>query len=120
MRKSVVTITLVIASTGAAGAQSPKPAVPADMVPPPGMCRIWIRDLPPKQQPAPTACAEAIRKKPANSDVIYGDDYAKRGPSRGVIAPPAPPSRPGGPPATASPPVPPTPPVVKKPGGGGN
>jgi hypothetical protein len=38
------------------------------------MCRIWIDGVPPGQQPAPTDCSTAERRRPANARVIYGDD----------------------------------------------
>jgi hypothetical protein len=38
------------------------------------MCRIWIDGVPPGQQPAPTDCVTAERRRPANARVIYGDD----------------------------------------------
>jgi hypothetical protein len=43
--------------------------------PPAGMCRIWLDGVPPGQQPAPTDCATAVRNRPANGRVIFGDDY---------------------------------------------
>lgn len=45
--------------------------VPAAYRPPPGMCRIWIDHVPAAQQPAPTDCATAIRKRPSNGRVIF-------------------------------------------------
>jgi hypothetical protein len=39
------------------------------------MCRIWLDGVPPGQQPAPTDCATAVRNRPANGRVIFGDDY---------------------------------------------
>ena len=53
--------------------------IPAGYRPPPGMCRIWIDGVPPAQQPAPTDCATAVRNRPANGRVIFGDDAAKPG-----------------------------------------
>lgn len=53
--------------------------VPEGHRPPPGMCRIWIDGVPPGQQPAPTDCATAVRNRPANGRVIFGDDAAKSG-----------------------------------------
>lgn len=46
--------------------------VPSGYEPPRGMCRIWIEGVPAAQQPAPTDCATAIRKRPSNAAVIFG------------------------------------------------
>jgi hypothetical protein len=53
--------------------------VPPGHRPPPGMCRIWLDGVPAGQQPAPTDCATAVRNRPANGRVLFGDDYAKPG-----------------------------------------
>ena len=60
---------------------SPKqqPAIPPAYRPPQGMCRIWIDGVPPDQQPAPTDCVTAVRNRPANGSVIFGDDSPKKG-----------------------------------------
>ena len=42
--------------------------------PPPGMCRIWIDGVPAARQPAPTDCATALRRRPPNARVIFGDE----------------------------------------------
>ena len=57
--------------------------IPTGDRPPAGMCRIWLDDVPPAQQPAPTDCATAVRNRPSKGRVIFGDDYvaAKRGDS---------------------------------------
>ena len=57
------------------GAQVPGAGmtVPDGYRPPPGMCRIWIQGVPPDRQPAPTDCATAVRRRPANARVIFGD-----------------------------------------------
>lgn len=52
--------------------------IPPAHRPPPGMCRVWINGVPPGQQPAPTDCRTAIRNRPRNARVIFGDDYSKR------------------------------------------
>jgi hypothetical protein len=49
--------------------------------PPPGMCRIWIDGVPGSRQPAPTDCATALRNRPANGRVVFGDALP-RGSSR--------------------------------------
>ena len=39
------------------------------------MCRVWLDKVPPKQQPAPTDCPTAVKNRPSNGRVIFGDDY---------------------------------------------
>ncbi len=56
-----------------------KPVVPPEYRPPAGMCRIWIEGVQPSQQPAPTDCVTAVRNKPVNGTVVFGDDVPKRG-----------------------------------------
>jgi hypothetical protein len=41
------------------------------------MCRIWIDGVPAAQQPAPTDCASAVRNRPANARVLFGDESPK-------------------------------------------
>lgn len=82
----VLTAGLIAAAAvpAAAGAQQAQPkdsakkstTVPADARPPKGMCRIWLDNVPAAQQPAATDCQTAIRNRPANGQVIFGDDYA--------------------------------------------
>jgi hypothetical protein len=52
--------------------------IPPAHRPPPGMCRVWVDGVPPGQQPAPTDCKTAIRNRPRNGRVIFGDDYVKQ------------------------------------------
>lgn len=61
-------------STTAVQAQNSPSAVPESHRPPAGMCRIWIDGVPPTHQPAPTDCATAIRKRPMNARVVFGND----------------------------------------------
>lgn len=51
--------------------------VPPGFSPPAGMCRIWIDDVPAGKQPAPTDCASAVRNRPSNGKVLFGDDQKK-------------------------------------------
>ena len=51
--------------------------IPESHLPPPGMCRIWIDNVPPAQQPAPTDCASAIKNRPSNGRVIFPEDGAR-------------------------------------------
>jgi hypothetical protein len=53
-------------------------SVPKAHLPPPGMCRIWIDNVPAGQQPAPTDCANAIRNRPPNGRVVFSDDSTTR------------------------------------------
>ena len=48
--------------------------IPREYMPPRGMCRIWIDSVPARQQPAPTDCPTAVRNKPRNGRVIFGED----------------------------------------------
>jgi hypothetical protein len=70
---------------GAAQAQQPQAQpqggddVPKAYRPPPGMCRIWLDKVPAKQQPAPTDCPTAVKNKPTNGKVLFGDDYLEKG-----------------------------------------
>ena len=54
--------------------QEPKPTVPRSHLPPAGMCRIWLDNVPPAQQPAPTDCASAVRNQPRNARVIFSEE----------------------------------------------
>ena len=64
-----------------------QPVVPPEYRPPAGMCRIWINGVQPSQQPAPTDCVTAVRNRPVNGSVIFGDapkreDKPKKGKSK--------------------------------------
>jgi hypothetical protein len=48
--------------------------IPREYKPPRGMCRIWIDGVPARQQPAPTDCPTAVRNKPRNGRVIWGEE----------------------------------------------
>lgn len=71
----ILTLAGSLAMAGTAGAQGHgKDTIPTAYRPPAGMCRIWLDDVPPAQQPAPTDCPAAVRNRPSNGRVIFGDD----------------------------------------------
>jgi hypothetical protein len=64
-------------------AQKAKSApIPADARPPKGMCRIWLDGVPAAQQPAATDCPSALRNRPANGRVVFGDELTDSSKSR--------------------------------------
>jgi hypothetical protein len=90
LRFALTAVAAMTISAEVAEAQRPVPAnprtqqsqrrdqiVPPGFYPPAGMCRIWINGVPAAQQPAPTDCASAVRNRPANGKVLFGDDAAK-------------------------------------------
>jgi len=46
-------------------------SIPADQLPSPGECRLWLPDIPPAQQSAPGPCASVQRKVPAGAWVLF-------------------------------------------------
>jgi hypothetical protein len=79
LRTALLTLVCSAGLAGAAHAQQRKDEVPKEYRPPKGMCRIWLDDVPAKQQPAPTDCPTAVRNRPSNGKVIFGDDYKDGG-----------------------------------------
>jgi hypothetical protein len=53
--------------------QDDRTQVPRSHMPPAGMCRIWLHNVPPAQQPAPTDCASAVRNRPRNGRVVFSE-----------------------------------------------
>jgi hypothetical protein len=71
----VLTIAGGILLAAPAGAQQGRDdQVPQRYQPPPGMCRIWIDSVPPDRQPEPTDCPTAIRRRPKNARVLFGEE----------------------------------------------
>ena len=80
---SVLLLGTVFAAPLAAQDQSRQTdSVPASARPPAGMCRIWLPNVPASKQAAPTDCATAVRNRPANARVIFGDALPSRGAAR--------------------------------------
>jgi hypothetical protein len=48
------------------------PAVPASMMPPEGLCRIWFANRPLQNQPGIESCQDIRTRVPLGSYVIYG------------------------------------------------
>lgn len=69
--------------------------VPADSRPPRGMCRIWIDGVPAAQQPAATDCQSAVKNRPSNGRVIFGDDFTDTNKTKGVDSAKLPPTAKG-------------------------
>ncbi len=81
LRTALFTLVCSAGLAGVAHAQQKEGEVPKEYRPPKGMCRIWLNDVPAKQQPAPTDCPTAVRNRPSNGKVVFGDDYRDGGKS---------------------------------------
>jgi hypothetical protein len=77
-RFAVILLVALAAPAWAQGAEQGKAVDPGAHQPPPGMCRIWINDVPADRQPAPTDCATAMRRRPSNARVIFGDEVRSK------------------------------------------
>ncbi|HKP16711.1 MAG TPA: hypothetical protein VJT85_11610 [Gemmatimonadaceae bacterium] len=75
LRTALFTLFCSAGLASVAHAQQKDGDVPKDYRPPRGMCRIWLDDVPARQQPAPTDCPTAVRNRPSNGKVVFGDDF---------------------------------------------
>jgi hypothetical protein len=89
LKASVASVFVVLLGllAPAAHAQRGRDVVPAGYRPPPGMCRIWVDGVPAGQQPAPIDCATALRTRPSNGRVIFGDEGESRPKKSGGFLP---------------------------------
>ena len=78
LRTLLLTFACSAGLAASAHAQKGGDDVPKEYRPPAGMCRIWLEKVPAKQQPAPTDCPTAVRNRPSNGRVIFGDDYVQK------------------------------------------
>lgn len=77
MAGAVALLALIGMHAEAQSSASP-PDMPASYRPPPGMCRVWLKDVPPMQQPAPTDCRTALRTRPADAVVVFGPEGVRK------------------------------------------
>ena len=100
---------LAAAPLAAQSRERPADSIPDAHKPPAGMCRIWLPNVPASKQAAPTDCATAVRNRPANATVIFGDPAPARTTGRDRVPAPLPlvPAQKAKPPKT--PPTPPPP-----------
>lgn len=47
-------------------------AIPADYLPPPGACRIWLPDRSPRHQPPAGSCRHLRRHVPPGAVLVHG------------------------------------------------
>ena len=74
LMSALLALVVLMAPIGAQGRPADTSDIPTTQRPPAGMCRIWIDGVPAERQPAPTDCATAIRRRPPNARVIFGDE----------------------------------------------
>src|SRR5215212_991811 len=76
LKTIAISFAVAVAAAAPLSAQgnSLREKIPPGQRPPAGMCRIWLDGVPPGQQPAPTDCATAVRNRPANARVLFGDE----------------------------------------------
>jgi hypothetical protein len=62
------------------------PGIPTSALPPDGMCRVWLKDVPVGRQPAPTDCASAIKSRPRDAILLIGEPGKNaKGPARSPV-----------------------------------
>lgn len=87
-RACLLLVLALLAVPRVASAQASKEKdvpVPKGSLPPAGMCRIWLDNVPAARQPAPTDCPSAIRNRPPNARVIFPAREARPAtPARGT------------------------------------
>ena len=84
IRFALLVLLAAAAPLGAQARDQSTTDIPPGDRPPPGMCRIWLNGVPASRQPAPTDCATAIRRRPPNARVIFGDELRQFRRDKGV------------------------------------
>ena len=92
MKHLAVLIAGLAISAAVLEAQGSPSGVPDSHRPPPGMCRIWIDGVPAAQQPAATDCQSAVKNRPANGRVIFGDEFVDSTAAKAADRPKLPPT----------------------------
>jgi hypothetical protein len=80
-----INLTLLLLATSAASIPAQDRSIPDGFLPPPGLCRVWIDDVPAARQPAPTNCVKAERSRPNNARVIYGPSASLNTGRQGMV-----------------------------------
>ncbi|MCC7195902.1 MAG: hypothetical protein IT356_10130 [Gemmatimonadaceae bacterium] len=63
---------VLVAQAVPPGQDTASVAIPESAWPPAGMCRVWLRGVPERQQPAPTDCGTALRTRPRDATLLMG------------------------------------------------
>jgi hypothetical protein len=70
---AIVAMVVVMPSVARAQKERDDETIPKSAWPAPGLCRVWLKDVAPAQQPAPTDCSSAVRNPPSTATVLFGD-----------------------------------------------
>ena len=75
---SVAMLVTVNPVSGQRPKRTERPADTQSQSVPLGMCRVWLDGVRPDRQPAATDCASALRNRPQNARVIFGQRDDRR------------------------------------------
>ncbi len=70
------------------GQDTASAAIPESAWPPAGMCRVWLRGVPERQQPAPTDCGTALRTRPRDATLLMGQPAQEGKQIMNTLSPP--------------------------------
>ena len=74
LKFAAVLVAVTATSASAQGRGRNEDGVPTGMRPPAGMCRVWVKGVPPGQQSGVTDCATAQAQAGTNGRVLYGSN----------------------------------------------
>lgn len=84
---TALTAPILVAQGRPAERESADIVIPEAAWPPAGMCRVWLRDVPERQQPAPTDCVTALRTRPRDATLLMGEPIRDARRLQPVLAP---------------------------------